>query len=124
MKLPFFNIFNGYAPEIGARTVPVTLTFTAAISSVEIDLLTENADGNIAGIQSVWVYNALNAQPLTIVDPVTQFRLAVPSFSVGMYPFVGGMPVRFIASIPTPAAISIPINLLNVPQPYISYPVS
>lgn len=112
-----FPTFNGYAPKEGVKALPIFFDFRS-VNFLEFDLLLENTQGSIQMVQSVWVDNADNPNPVEILFGVTNQRVVVPANVQAMCPVitVDQTKVKITGTI-NPAAVG-QIILMNVPMPY------
>lgn len=111
-----FPTFNGFAPKQGPRALPIAFDFTVE-STMEFDLLIENTTGQIEYVQSVFVDNGNNPNPLVIYFPATQQRLIIPATAQGMWPVITIDQVRGVISTVVDPLATGNIILLNVPMP-------
>lgn len=122
---PVFPIFNGYAPdpESGPRTLEFTAAFSANITSIDKNFEIEATTGRIGFVQSIWVNNASNTQPLIVTNLVTGQEVVFDAGSSGADPiFATNPPVFRFAST---GQVSVKIFLLNIPlASYRSGPVT
>lgn len=111
-----FPTRNGYAPSEGPKVLLQILPL-ASVQSFEFDLYQEQALGEIAFIQGVFVDNSLNAAPLVLLVHYTQQQLVIPPYSQGTFPVLAGeQGIRFTAI--STGEIDVAIHLLNVPTPW------
>lgn len=122
--LSAMRTFLGLAPRELPKFLAVDVAFTASITEVSFDIGEVAQDNVFTVVQSVWIDNALNANPLVLtVSGGSNQKVRCPSFSQGVFPVIASGPQKFIASSGA-VAITIPIILLNVPQPYFVWSVS
>lgn len=111
-----FPVFNGYAPKDAPKALPIPFDFST-VDSFEFDLLNENTQGIIGFVQSVYVDNYDNPNPLEIYVFGTQQRVVIPAGATGIWPIFSIDQVKMrVSSANDPAAIG-SIILLNVPMP-------
>lgn len=103
----------GYYPAEGSKVCSLRYNFSAVLNYFE-DLQQLKIMGMETAIQSMFVDNSQNSQPVTIVIPATQQVIVVPANYQGIFPiFLTDGPAYFISV----AAIGGYTNvlLLNVP---------
>lgn len=120
--LTAMKLANGYAPRNGPQGMTVPLQFTAANNGViAFDLFKEQAANDIEFIQSVWVENQDNPNPIEIQFLGTNQVVKVPANTQGMYPALTPSPVKIVCTTTAPDGgdtIDMKIILLNMPMPY------
>lgn len=121
---PSIAHFWGYAPteRTGAKALPITLTFDADNTSAELDLFKEATEGIMPFVQTLWIDNYANPDPLIIIVRQMNQRVIIPAFSQATRPlFVPEQPQFAFATGPDliGAATSKDVGLifLNVPVP-------
>lgn len=112
-----FSTFNGYAPKEGTKALPVDFDFRTT-GVIDVDLQVENTNGVIQMVQSIWIDNTNNPNPLTIVFGVTRQRIVCPASAHGMWPVITVDQVSFRMSSVVSAGAVGQVILLNVPMPY------
>lgn len=115
--------FMGLAPKELPKFVPVELRFSTLINTIDFDLALVGENAVMSTLQSVWVDNIINTNPLDLLFIGSNQRIRVASFSQGMFPLIAqrGI-VKVRASTTTPADyLTVPLLLLNVPQPYFTH---
>ncbi len=110
-----FSVFNGFAPTEGPKALPIQFDFSAA-TSFDVNLLTENTNGVIQFVQSIWVENHNNPSPLVITFQGTGQIIKVPAFAQGCWPVFSTDQVVFNLSTLQNAAAIGKVILLNVPM--------
>ena len=112
-----FGVFNGYAPtEGGPVAIPMSLDFSVN-GEIDFDIIDETARGVLAFVQSIWVDNSVNPNPLIFKFAQTNQKLVIPAFAQGLWPVICPAGLRAVVTT-TPGAGIIPqIILLNVPMP-------
>jgi len=111
-----FGVSNGYAPAQGPKALPIEVDFTGSASQT-FNLLQEETQGQIQNIQSVFVDNSDNANPLTILFAITQQRIVVPAGAQGIWPVICAEQVQFTVSTNAGDGLQVMLILLNVPMP-------
>lgn len=122
--LSAFRTYLGLGPKELPKALPIDLPFSLTIARVEFDTAMNQEDARFTTLQSIWIDNALNSDPLVItLNGGSQQIIRCPSFSQGVFPLIANGNQKFIAQT-TAKNIVIPVILLNVPQPYFVYSVS
>jgi hypothetical protein len=111
-----FPVFNGFAPKEGPKALPIAFDFSS-VSSMEVDLFTENTNGVIQYVQSVYVDNSLNPNDLEIRFPSTLQKIVIPATAQGVWPVFSIDQVRLTISSTIDPNARGNIILLNVPMP-------
>lgn len=115
-QMTAYSVFNGMAPKEG----PKALTFDfdlRTVGTLTDDLLLENTNGVIQFVQTAYVDNSTNPNPLTIYFPITRQKLVVPATAQGNWPVFSPDQTQFtVSTTPDPGAIGT-IIFLNVPMP-------
>ena len=111
-KVAFPLSFNSQ-PEEGVKGLPYNLDFTA-VTAFNFDIAIEQQSNMIATVQSVWIDNHANLQPMTIafgssLGHVLQIRAG----RQGVYPVFSTSGILRIGAFSTGAVI-VPIILFNV----------
>jgi len=120
--LTSYAISNGLAPldqqgAINPQAMPVSYDFKNN-AVIEKDYWRDQAAGIIGAVQTVYVDNALNPNPIVFVFQGTNFRLRVPALSSGFFPVVAPTHLRVVVSTPAdPALEFLQVIYLNVPMP-------
>jgi len=110
-----FPIFNALIPKEGPKVVPFNFDFTVN-ASYDIDLQNQQTRGFITMVQTIWIDNSLNDQPLTIVFSVVGQKVKAPPRWQGYFPVMVINPPRFTVSS-VGSTGSAQIGLMNVPFP-------
>lgn len=120
----------GYAPaeRTGARAMPINIDFDANNVTYTADLFKENTDGAMPFVQSVWVDNADNPDPLFILTRGINQRIIVPAFSQACRPVFAQDQVKLVLTtgpnlIGVLTSKRVQIILLNVPVPIFTTPI-
>lgn len=100
----------GCMPKEGAVTLPIDLDFQAT-TQVILDAQNIQARGEFSQLQTIYVDNSLNLQPLVITLNVTRQRIQIPKQSCA-YLSVLTPNVRNI-QFDTTGAVVIPAQLMN-----------
>lgn len=114
-----FNVGYGYYPQEGSRVVSTQYNWTAQSGFAE-DLSQLQGKGIETTLQSVYVDNGSNTQPVTITVAGSGQVVTVPASSQGVFPlFISGMGsfiiVTTAAGVPTPIAATTRCYFLNMP---------
>lgn len=116
--------FLGLAPREMPKFLSVNVPFTASITEVDFDLGKIAQDAVFTTVQSVWIDNALNSNPLTLTMIGGSGQIIrCPSYSQGVFPVIASGVQKFRAASGA-VAITIPLILVNIPQPYAVWSVS
>jgi hypothetical protein len=114
----------GYAPAVdtGPRALGVNLTWAEGDEPVQdVDLFRENVMSEMPFVQSIWIDNADNPNPLRIITDAINQRIIFPSASQGIRPMLIGNPTKFTVQAVPPGvgedAFTVRLILLNVPAP-------
>lgn len=110
-----FPVSNGYAPQNGPRALPISLDFTNQ-TFYQLDLVQEVEADVINIVQSIYVDNSANLNPVTFLFDQTNQRLVIPAGAQGTWPVITPKDApRFVVST-TQAAVVVNFILLNVPM--------
>lgn len=116
--------FWGYAPaeRVGARGMPLTFNFTADVTTAELDLFKENAEGILPFVQSMWIDNYANPDALVILIRQMNQRIIIPAFSQAVRPVFAPDQVQLALAtgpdmIGEATSKDVQLILLNVPVP-------
>ena len=120
MALTAMKIANGYAPRNGPLGITKRLEFTASVGEIAFDLYKEESSNDIEFIQSVWVENQNNPNPLEIEFLGTNQILKVPANTQGIYPAIAPNPVVVTCRTTAGNNLNCKVILLNMPMPYYS----
>lgn len=114
----------GYAPDqrTGSRAMPITFNFTADNIGAEFDLFKENAEGILPFVQTLWIDNYANPDPLVIIVAQTRQRIVIPGFTQATRPvFAPDQSAFVLATGPNMIGVAtskdVQLILLNVPVP-------
>jgi hypothetical protein len=114
-----FAHFWGLTPaiEYGPKAMPISLD-PAATTHWDIDLWQEATEHQMPFVQSAWIDNAFNPNPILIRTGVIGQRIMVPAFSQATRPVLVGNPPQFTIDIKEAFDNgSIEIIFLDVPLP-------
>jgi hypothetical protein len=107
-------IMNGLVPDKGPLGVRVDLDFTAA-QLVRMDLIREIGIGVIDLVQSIYIDNGSNAQPISIEFSGLMYKITCRANRQGIFPVIG-LSGQLQLSAATAGAVIVPIILINVPM--------
>lgn len=107
-----FGVSTVIVPVGGPKTIPALLDFTAT-GKIEIDGQQVVDQGKISYLQGVYVDNADNPAPLTLIMGTTGQRVIMPANSQGYIAILVPNPARIIAS--TTPGVKINVQFYNVP---------
>ena len=103
-----FGVFDGLMPKQGPKALPVTIPFSGALTSGTIDLTQQQQSNVISFVQTIYVDNSSNPQPLTWTTGLPGQIMKCPAYSEGYFPVIacnppvfnfnstGGVPVQVI----------------------------
>lgn len=114
-----FGIANVIIPRGGPKTVPLNMNFNGTDGTFAVDGTALVQGGKIEYIQTVYIDNSQNANPLTMIVDLTNQRIIAPAHSQGYYSILAPNPPKFNFST-TAGNFIVPVQFLNVPvQPYV-----
>ena len=105
------NIGARPTENIGARVLPVTLVFTASITSISDDLVLENTNGMISAVQTVYIDNSQNQALFVLKLKDSGQQIVVPPYSQGYWPVICWQSVSYTAI--SYFACSVNVSFLN-----------
>lgn len=92
-------IDNGKIPKEGPQAVSIPYDFSAGVQSYTTDMQIIKQQGKISMIQSVYIDNSNNNQPLVLTVSGIGQQVVVPATYQGIFPvLVTGQPVFFVTS--------------------------
>ena len=107
-----------YTPKQGNRELAITYDFSATASYLD-DLLPELSSHQIEFVQSVFIDNSLNPNPLTIqFAQGPQQPIVAPAQSQGIYPVLMGGDIRYQISTTPSAALLVKLIFSNVKREF------
>ncbi len=109
--LGYQKLAFGCFPKEGSVTLPVNLDFST-VASVVLDATIWQARGQFSQLQTLYIDNSANPNPLVIVMNVTFQRIVVKKNTCGYFPVMQPSPPSGIVFSTTPGLI-IPIQVLN-----------
>src|SRR6185437_8483945 len=110
-----FPVFNGYAPASGgAKAMPISLDFTVN-GEIDFDLITETQRGIIDFVQSAWIDNSNNPNPLSLIYSQTGQAIVIPAKAQGIWPVIAPSGLRCTATT-TPGNGVVSHNLSKRPH--------
>lgn len=112
-----WQIFNGYAPKDGPKSMTLITDFTTD-AFIDVDLTLDEQFQFMEFVQAMYVDNASNGVALTFTFQITQQRLIVPANKTGVFPVFSINPTKFRMATTPGAGISPTVILLNVPMPF------
>lgn len=119
----FFDVpvANALIPKEGPRAVSVVAPFTVSATTFLIDFQQTQTLQKMSVIQTLFVDNFKNPQPLTILCSGTNELITFPAFAQGYIPVLAVAPSTNF-NIATTGAVSVALIFLNVPiNPIIWY---
>lgn len=99
-------------PAEGPKCVPVTLDFSAA-DTYNLDYSNMARRGFMQSLQTVWVDNSLNGDPVSIIIPASQQTVKIPANTQGYYCLICPNPIKI--SFTSAGAAVVTVLLLNFP---------
>lgn len=111
-----FPVFNGFAPEQGPKALSVELDFSTE-TELNLDFTRAQQGNAISFIQSVYVDNTDNPNPVTFQFDQTRQRIVVPAYAQGEWPVIATDTAKCIV---TTTATLVPLCraiFKNVPMP-------
>ena len=112
-----FGAFNGMVPKEGPKVLTYPFDFSSGSGTLEDDLLLENTNGVIQFVQSVYVDNSANPNPLTILFRITRQKIVIPANAQGIWPVFSIDQTQFQLSTTVNANAVGTLIFLNVPMP-------
>lgn len=110
------KVFGGNCiPPEGPQAIPIVLDFTATRQELEANLVITQQQHKISYIQSIYVDNSINAEPLEIFIPSTQHLVTVPPYHQGFIALLCSNPPSIIFASAVAAPINVVVQLLNFP---------
>lgn len=92
-------IDNGRVPKEGPRSISITYDFSAGVQSYQTDMTSVKQLGKITALQSVFIDNSVNTQPIVLTVAGTNQSISVPANYQGVFPlFVGGQALFTVTS--------------------------
>ena len=115
---------NGAVPCEGTKAYPFLLDF-AANNAYKIDLTQQWQQKQFVTLQTAWVDNKDNTQPLTLICSTTSQRIVCPPLSQGFYALL--QPTPPVLQVESDGGITVEIILLNFyipPQIWLDTPTN
>jgi len=115
---------NGAVPCEGTKAYPFLLDFTAA-NAYKIDLTQQWQQKQFVTLQTAWVDNKDNPEPLTLICSTTSQRIVCPPLSQGFYALL--QPTPPVLQVESDGALVVEIILLNFyipPQIWLDTPTN
>lgn len=107
------RIFNGLAPAELPKALPHSFDFSA-VSSIHFDLRKARDEAKIAWVQTVYIDNSANAQPISVKSAITNQTVTCPPNCQGYFPVLAAEP-DFILS--TTGGVVVLLQFINVMMP-------
>lgn len=101
----------GAAPAEGPMVVPVFVDFTA-VTSYKLDLTYIQQQGRLSMIQTIYVDNSLNAQPITIITDTVNQSVRIPAYCQAYIPLA--VTNKMAITLNSTGAVVVPVHVLNV----------
>lgn len=96
--------------KLGRRAIHVLIDFTIGLQ-FQLDISQVQSQGGMDSVQTLYIDNAANTAPLTILMGLTLQQIIVPAGAQGYLPVLQGNPP--IIQFSTTAAIPVNVQLLN-----------
>ena len=105
-------------PKSGNRELPISLIFSN-VSVIQDDLSAEMQQSEIESIQSDYIDNSQNPNPLVLKfgDAIGQ-EIVADEFTQGIYPVITSGTVKYTATTVQNAALVVPIIFSNTAKPF------
>lgn len=116
--LPSFALSALASSKMGGVCIPYTLNF-GSIGTISIDLTEELMNDAIDQIQSIYVDNSNNNNPMTMKFSGTQLVIQVAANRQGVYPSFaarGRFSITFVTTVA--GGLLVPVGFLNQTLPY------
>lgn len=113
-----YAVYNGLAPMVGPKGMPIQLDLTA-VQSITMDFLQEEMNGVLQNIQMIYVDNAANAQPIFFQFNGLFQKLRVGIGRQGLYPIFATDQLSM--TVTTTGGVIVPVILFNVPLPVMEW---
>ncbi|HNB00969.1 MAG TPA: DUF1859 domain-containing protein [Nitrosomonas sp.] len=107
-----FEVFNGFAPRKGPRSLPITIDFSLGASQV-IDLALAQTEDKIEFVQSVYVDNAANTANFTMTCAITGQVIIIPPGNQAFIPLLCPNTPRI--TVTCTASATVTVQLLSFP---------
>jgi hypothetical protein len=120
MARPAVKTASQSFPRQGNRELSILWNFTAQVGSFTDDLAPEMEASEIESIQSVWVDNSANGNPLTIVFTPGNQQLIIPANTQGIYPVISWGRISYTIST-TAAAVLVGLIFSNTAKNFYSW---
>lgn len=105
----------GLPPGINPLMIPLQVDMTVA-QSVLVDLTQQQQGGQIGPIQTIYINNTSNGQPVTIIAPILNQSYTIPAGDSAILPFfLPNQAPKF--TVNSTGGVIIPIAVLNIPLP-------
>ncbi len=114
-------VVNGSVPCEGTKILPFSLDFTAGPTSYSIDFTQVFQQKQFSTLQTVWIDNSENNDPLSIVCNTSNQIITAPARSQGYYALLQPTPGRVL--VQTAGSLVITIIFLNFYIPPTVWPV-
>lgn len=113
------KINSGYAPRQGPQGLRWEF-YVSPIAPVIKDFYQEMSEMQIEFIQSVWVENHNNPNPLYLTFQGLGQVLKVPANTQGLYPVLAAAPFNVMATVLTGESVGVACIFMNMPMPFYS----
>lgn len=109
-----YGVINATIPTEGPKAIPQTLDFTT-VNTIIVDFTSAMSQGRITAIQTLWMDNSQNEQPVQITIEGTQQIVTFPAGAQGTIPIIAANRPKFICV--SNGAVALQTVWLNVPMP-------
>jgi hypothetical protein len=109
-----YAVINATIPPEGPKAIPQTLDFISA-NTVLVDFTLAFSQGRITAIQTLWLDNSANDQPVQITVEGTQQIITFPAGAQGTIPIIAANRPKFTCV--TNGDVALQSVWLNVPMP-------
>lgn len=109
-----YAVINATIPTEGPKAIPQTLDFTVA-NTVVVDFTLAMSQGRITAIQTLWMDNSENEQPVQITVEGTQQIITFPAGAQGTIPIIAANRPKFTCV--SNGDVALQTVWLNVPMP-------
>ena len=109
-----FGVSNVIVPKSGPKAAPAILDFSND-GTIVIDCLLLISQGKMEYVQTLYIDNADNLNPITLTCSMTGQRIIAPARSQGYYPMLAPNPPQITCSTTQTNLLKVPVYLLNVP---------
>src|SRR6185437_8815590 len=106
--------FNARMPAEGPKAIPLTFDFSQ-YPSYEVDFTLAQMQQRLSVVQSVWVDNSANPEPVSLNVSMSGQIIVCPAYSQGVFPCIAALRPKIIVSCSGTSIIV--CVFMNVPLP-------